>query len=228
MIWALKESIEKGRKFIPYGRLLSEIFYQGGILKALKMSDTVADDHMGTVVGKYINANTLKSMYLVKEVEKREADLKESMIVSDLMTDFPPISKEDNPEVLAAYVITHYERTGEIINLSSILDTMAGAPLRIANKKRKSKKMTSEAAEVEVFEPKPKKAKKEKIASQVNIAEPALPAIQEEVFDLEPVKILEKRTRGGSSEVASSQPISIVQKKRRTIKKMRVSDCKIQ
>jgi len=159
MIWALKESPDKNRKFIPYGRLLSEIFYQGGLLTALKGSCVVTNDHLGTIVGKYINGNTLRSMSIIKEVDKLESYLKESMIVSDLMADFPPISKEDNPEVLAAYVTTHFEKTGEIINLSSIPDTMAGTPLRIA-RKRKSTKTASEA----VVEPKPKKQKQSKKA----------------------------------------------------------------
>jgi len=35
MMCALKESQNTNRSWIPYGRLLSEIFHQGGILKAL-------------------------------------------------------------------------------------------------------------------------------------------------------------------------------------------------
>jgi len=36
------------------------------------------------------------------------------------MTDFPPISKEDNPEVLIHFVNQHFQEIGEIINLNSI------------------------------------------------------------------------------------------------------------
>jgi len=36
MLWALKESQDKSRSYIPYGRLLSEIFHQGGILSNFK------------------------------------------------------------------------------------------------------------------------------------------------------------------------------------------------
>ena len=93
MIWALRESIEKGRKFIPYGRLLSEIFYQGGLLKALKDSGVDSDNHLRTMTGKNIKGYTLRIMGIVKTVDKLEFDLKESMIVSDLMIDFPQISK---------------------------------------------------------------------------------------------------------------------------------------
>lgn len=57
MLWELKE-----RRFIPYGSLLSEIFYQGGILNALKVSGVVFDDHMSTVDGKYINGYTLRRL----------------------------------------------------------------------------------------------------------------------------------------------------------------------
>ena len=227
MIWALKKSQEDDRLFIPYGRLISEIFYQGGLLSALKSFGVVSDNYLGTMTGKYINGSTVRSMGIVKIVVKLKSDLQESMIVSDLMVDFPPISKEDNNEVLEAYVTNHYEKTREIINFSYIPNIMAGTPLRI-NKKRKSKKTTSEAVEVLVSEPKPKKAKKAKAAPQVNVAEPILPTIQEEVEDLEPVKILDKRTRGGtsvgSSEAVSAQPKPRIHKKRRCVRKMKVSD----
>jgi hypothetical protein len=184
MIWALKEGQDKEMRFVPYGRLLSEIFHQGGILEALRLSKLVTYKHLGTVVGKYINANTLKNMLLIKEVTELPTDLKEYMILSDLITDFPPISKEDPPEVRDACVYDHFQRTIEIIQYSVILDIMYGTPLKIASKKRTSKKATSEADEGEAFEPMPKKAKKEKAALQVNVVGPALPTIQEEVENL--------------------------------------------
>jgi len=61
---------------------LTEIFHQGGILLALKLSKAINDDQLGTVVGKYINGSTLKHMYLIKEVVKMDTDLKESSILS--------------------------------------------------------------------------------------------------------------------------------------------------
>ena len=233
MLWALRESQEKERRFIPYGRLLSEIFHQGGILNALRLSGVVSDDQLRTVVGKYINASILKSMYLVKNVKKLDTDLDESMIVSDLITNFPPISKDDPPEVLAAFVMSQYDKIGEIINYSSIPDTMAGTPMRIATKKRKSKKSTSEDGKEEASQPKPKRVKKEKATLQVSMVEPVLPTIQEEVEDLEPVKVLDKRTRGeksvGSLEVVSVQQHSKIHKKKRsTIRTMKESQYVLQ
>jgi len=164
MFWELKESQENNRSFIPYGRLLSEIFHQGGILEAIKLSKAVNDDELGTVVGMYINANTLKHMFMIKKFTKLETDLQKSMILSNLIEDFPPISREDPLEVRAAYVYEHWKTTGEVINYNSIPDTMYGAPLKVASKKRKSKKASSEVAEGEASKPKPKKAKKEKAA----------------------------------------------------------------
>jgi len=67
MLWALKESQNSNRSWIPYGRLLSEIFHQGGILKALKLSKVVNDDQLGTITGKIINASTLRKMHLIKK-----------------------------------------------------------------------------------------------------------------------------------------------------------------
>jgi len=43
MLWALKESQNSNRSWIPYGRLLSEIFHQRGILKAIKLSNIITD-----------------------------------------------------------------------------------------------------------------------------------------------------------------------------------------
>jgi hypothetical protein len=168
LLWALKESQEKNITFIPYGSVLSEIFHQGGILATIKLSKIVNDDQLGTVVGKYINGSTLKNMNLVQEFVKMDTDLKESNILSNLMDDFPPICKQDPLEVRVAYVYDHLKATGEIIKYSDILDTMYGGSLPISSKKRKSKKkVTSEAADVEEdSEPKPKKAKKDKGATQ--------------------------------------------------------------
>jgi len=168
----------------------------------------VSDQHLGIVIGKYVNATTLKSMKMIDKVDKLDSDL-----------------KEENPVVLVEFMTRHYKETGEIINLNSIPATIGGAPLRIA-RKRKSKKASSEA--VDDAEPKAKKPKKAKTAPQLNVVESTLSSIQEEVADLEPVKVLDKRTRGGTTvgslKATSSKPKQKVQKKRRHVRKMTVSD----
>lgn len=60
------------------------------------------------------------------------------------------------------------------------------------------------------------------------VVEPSLPTIQEEASKLEPAKILCKRTRGGPSEDASTQPKPKVHKKRRTVRKMKVFEYVVQ
>jgi len=155
-------------------------------------------------------------------------DLKESSVVSNLMDDFPPICRQDPPEVRAAYVYEHWPRTAETIKYDDIPETMYGGALPVAKKRKSKKKATLEANDdEEAFEPKKKRAKKEKGASTVQRVGSDQPTIQEEVQDLEPAMILSKRTISGKS-VGSSQSLplqpSISKKKRKpSVRKMKVS-----
>ena len=207
MLWALEQSQQKNRTFVPYGRLLSKIFHQGGMLKVLKLSKVVDDNQLGTVVGKYINGSTMYNMRLVKTVIKMDTDLQESNIRSNLMDNFPPICKQDPPNVRAHYMYEHWKATGETIKYSDIPDTMYGGSLLVASKKRKAKNSASSAAiEEEASEPEQKKAKKTKDAPQEQLVGSDMPTIQEEVQDLEPARKLNKRTRSDKS-VGTSQPL---------------------
>jgi len=80
MIKTLKESQLINRAWIPYGRLISEIFNQGGLLRGLSETRGFTDDMLGTVTGKIINEGTLANMRLIKPevIIKLEIDLKES------------------------------------------------------------------------------------------------------------------------------------------------------
>jgi len=91
MIKTLKESQLNNRAWIPYGRLISEIFNQGGLLRGLSETRGFTDDMLGTVTGKIINGGTLANMKLIKPeaIIKLETDLKESRIFSNLMEGFP-------------------------------------------------------------------------------------------------------------------------------------------
>ncbi|KEH15796.1 hypothetical protein MTR_0547s0010, partial [Medicago truncatula] len=153
MCWAMRESQRNGRRQIPFGRLLSEIFVQGKLLKYLKESGVSSDEELGTVVRKIINGKTLRSMRLIDEVTLSEEDLKTKTVQSDLMTDFPSISKEDNPEVLHQYIKAHFQNTGEIISYASIPDKIGGAPLKVKGKRSKNVEKDDASA------PKPKRAK---------------------------------------------------------------------
>jgi len=108
MVWALKEIQHDNIRYISYGRLLFEIFYQGCLLNVLRSIDVVYDEHLGTMTGKIFNGRSLRYMNLVDKYDKLSTDLHESRVVSDMMIDFPQISKQNNPEVLASYVHLYY------------------------------------------------------------------------------------------------------------------------
>jgi len=132
------------------------------------------------------------------------------------MVDFPPISKEDNLEVLAAYILSHYESTGDVIAYNQIPPTMSGAPLKIAKKRKSKKEKSNDEEEAEV---KPKKQKK---PQKIKVSEPTISAIQEEIAEQEPVKVLEKRTRGGSEAVSQSKP-KVQKNAKKTLRQIVVS-----
>jgi len=138
MLSALKESQNTNRSWIPYGRLLSEIFHQGGILKAIKLSKVVNDDQLGTVTGKIINASTPRNMYLIKKEEFKnlKTDLQESFAVSNLMYNFPPICKQDPLDLQIYYIHEQLKTTGEFIRLEDIPEEMYGGTLLVARKRK--------------------------------------------------------------------------------------------
>jgi len=159
LIKNLKDSQTIQKNFVPYGRLLSEIFHQGGILNALKEVNYFTDAQLGTVTGRIINGATLVSMKLIKKVDykKLSTNLKESSVISNLMDDFPPICKQDPLEVRVMFIKEYFEMTGQVIKISDIPDEMYGGALPIAkNRKPLKRKMT----EAEYLDDSPKSAAK--------------------------------------------------------------------
>jgi len=211
MIKALKESQTIKRSWIPYGRLISEILHQGGFLKALSETRGFIDQQLGTVTGKIINGSTLRNMTLIKKdaYKKLETDLKESRTISNLREGFPPICKQDPLDVQLYFNHDHLQSTGENIQLEDIPNHMYGGALPVAKSRKSKRKPISEAEYVEEasekLAKKINKAKKDKAAEATGSA---LSIIQEEVQDLEPVKVLDKRTRSGKELVPSPpQPV---------------------
>ena len=123
MVKELWKSQNEDRFWVPYGRLLSEIFHQGGIIEALSQTRFYNDQMLETVVGKVINGKTLKHMQLIKRSTPLSSDLKESMVVSDLMANFPPVCKKDSLAVQMALLSDHYANTGEKKGLMKSLKT---------------------------------------------------------------------------------------------------------
>jgi len=96
LCWAVKEGIRGKRKQTPCGRLLSEIFTQGKLLKTLRRNNLASYKTLRTTTGKIINGKTLKNMKIIKKFSPNEKDLKESTAQTELMKDFPPIYQERN------------------------------------------------------------------------------------------------------------------------------------
>ncbi|RHN51705.1 hypothetical protein MtrunA17_Chr6g0471791 [Medicago truncatula] len=160
MVQQLIESQMRNRCWVPYGRLLSEIFHQGGLLNLLKDVDFFTDEQLGTVTGKIINGETLKSMHLIKKEDYKQ--LSTDMSVSDsksaLMTDFPPICKQDPLDVQMHYIREHFERTKRSSSCAK-------------SRKTKSKALSKEDYLVEEEAPR-KPSKRSKTTNKDGVAAP--------------------------------------------------------
>jgi len=206
LIKNLKDSQTIQKNFVPYGRLLSEIFHQGGILNALKEVNYFTDAQLGTVTGRIINGATLVSMKFIKKADYKElsTDSKESSVISNLMDDFSPICKQDPLEVRVMFIIEYFEMTGQVIKISDIPDEMYGGALPIAkNRKSLKRKMT----EAEYLDDSPKSAAKVAKTStpQANLsASDMLLEDSEANEQVDPENIIEIDSGTSSSSVSSN------------------------
>jgi len=192
MVKNLRDSQTISKNFVPYGRLLSEIFYQGGILNSLKEVNYFTDDQLCTVTGKIINGATLVAMKLIKKQDLKQlsTDLKESSVISNLMDDFPPICKQDPLEVRVMFMKEYFETTGKVIKISDIPDEMYGGALPVArNKKSLRRKMTEAEYLEDTSEPVAKVAKTSAPTSS------GVPPQQEAPEDEDSEALIKKRRR---------------------------------
>jgi len=201
MIKELRESQDNNRCWVPYGRPISEILHQGGILKAMNDINFFTNEQLGTETGKVINGKTLMNMGVIATDAYTQliTDLKESDAVSIMMEDFPPICKQDPLEVQMNFIKDHFATTGIKISLEDVPETMYGGALPVVkSKKTKRKALTKDEYLGDAPKQPAKKAKRakkdKKVAVQENIVGAAIPTIQEEVEDLDANKILPKRT----------------------------------
>ena len=207
MIKTLRESQLNNRVWVPYGRLISEILHQEGIMKAVDDTKVFTDQQLVTVTGKIINGSTLGNMTLIKKeyIKKLDTDMKESRAMSNLMEGFPPMCKQDPLDVQLYYNHDHLQSTRENIQLEDIPDQMYGGALPVAKSMKTTRKaLTKDEYLDEAFKQPAKKAKKAKTDKASEATSPGS-TIQEEVQDVEPVKVLNKRTRSGK-EVVPSPP----------------------
>jgi len=204
LVKSLRDSQTIHKNFVPYGRLLSEIFYQGGILNSLKEVNYFTDAQLCTVTGRIINGATLVAMKLIKKQDLKQlsTDLKESSVISNLMDDFPPICKQDSLEVRVMYMKEYFEMTGKVIKISDIPDEMYGGALPVAkNKKSLKRKMT----EAEYLEDTPEPVAKVAKTSAPTTSD--VPPQQEAPEDEDSEALIRKRRR--MEQVNSEQIINV-------------------
>jgi len=226
MIKELRESQMKDKAWNPYGRLIYEIFHQGGIIQALNETRFYIDDKLEIVIGKVINGKTLKNMQLVKKFTPLNSDISESMVVSDLMENFPPICKKDSLALQMALLSDHYANTGEIIGLDEVPEDMPGSKLPVEKgRKAKRKEMTQE--EYLKAEKPSKRVKKDKAFEKLKSSAYEVPSIQKEAQDLNPEAIIPKKTRSGTTAVPASSKApgqTLLKKKKRTPEPMKLKE----
>jgi hypothetical protein len=219
MVKELKESQLKKIVWVPYGRLISEILHQGGILDLISSVEAVLDKYLDTKTGKFINVHTLKHMKLISTVTKLKTNLSESRATSDLMNDFPPICKKDPIDVWMNFIKDYYETYNKVIRLEDVPKEVYYGALPIAKGRKSKRKATTKEEYLEAEQPS-NKAKKGKAAPEkLKIGGFGLPLIEEEVQNLDTDVILNRKTRSGKAAassyvVAPNQP-QIPKKKRK-------------
>ncbi|RHN78894.1 hypothetical protein MtrunA17_Chr1g0170921 [Medicago truncatula] len=173
LVHQLWESQLNNRCWVPYGRLLSEIFHQGGILKALSSLNVFTDVQLGTETGKIINGTNLRYMKLIgkDDYTKLSTDMQESDAVSALMKDFPPICKQDALEVQMHFIWEYFERTNVKISQKQRQREMYGGVLPVAkSRKTKRKALIKEDYLEEAPRKASKKSKRGKAESTSQVA----------------------------------------------------------
>jgi len=221
MVKELWKSQNEDRFWVLYRRLLCEIFHQGGIIKALSQTRFYTDQMLETVVGKVINGKTLKNMQLIKVFTPLSSDMSESMVVSDLMANFPPICKKDSLAVQMALLSDHFANTGERIGLNEVPEGMPGSKLPVEKGRKAKRKELTQEEYLEGENPS-KKAKKEKASEKLKAGSSEVPSIQEEAQELNPEAIIQQKTRSGkqvaSPSTTAPEQTLLKKKKKRTPK----------
>jgi len=120
LCWAIKEAYKGKRKQVHCGRLLSEIFYQGGVLKTLDTFNLVSDRVLGITTGRMINGTSLHNMKAIQIILTDSKDLKESEAPSQFIRDFPSILKENHPGALSAYLAAFAKESEEAQRKSEV------------------------------------------------------------------------------------------------------------
>src|ERR1044072_2032286 len=121
----LRESIQKSRTtaneskkiitYIPFGRLISDILVENGLVGYLREEVQYPED-LTASVGDVLTAKNLKNMGIIEEVIS-EPVLEEDEVVltrRQIIDNFPPFAKQDNPEAIAHYIFMMQEEGNDM------------------------------------------------------------------------------------------------------------------
>ncbi|XP_057444201.1 uncharacterized protein LOC130736384 [Lotus japonicus] len=159
----LKDAIKKSRttttsdkasiKYIPFGRMLSDIFIENGLVKFQKNSNCL--DDLTVATGEAINVKTLSNMKLIEKIiVKPFKESPDELALRRIYVDgYPLWSKEDSPEAIVEYLNSLKDEGVDVdpeVFIRNLPETSSAEPPR----KKKSKVETSEGD---------KKAKKKSI-----------------------------------------------------------------
>jgi len=158
-------------------------------------------------------------MKIIRKFSTNEKDLKEFVVQSELMRDFPPMTKEDNPGVLVELITAYVKESGGIILDRDTLDIPDDAPLRVRAKRtkedddseaavaqaKKQKKAKSEATNYDnVPAPKRKRGKGES-----SVTKEAAKLALEEDWDAEAEEPKSKKMQLAGTEIVSPMFVMI-------------------
>ncbi|XP_057418299.1 uncharacterized protein LOC130712486 [Lotus japonicus] len=191
----LKECIEKSRttasenkrsiSYIPYGRLLSDIFVQNKLVKTL--SDLGLHEDLTMSIGDALNGTKLKRMQIIEkvQVEPSEDTSEEVRQRNYPVDDFPLWSRKDNPASILEYV-RMLRRNGDKITLEEFVKTLPESPPEMPT--RRSKKTTSKPSDpkgkgILIEEPKRKKAASKSVVIRESVPEPSPKRTPEESYE---------------------------------------------
>ena len=105
LCWAINEGTIKGRKQVPYGRLLSEIFHQGRVLDFLRNTRSASDKCFEvSTAERTISSRSLFSMKFIKKAPENEKWLEMTTEETEIIRNFPSIFEESNSKILAKSV----------------------------------------------------------------------------------------------------------------------------
>ncbi|XP_057444310.1 uncharacterized protein LOC130736502 [Lotus japonicus] len=188
--------------YILYGRLLSDIFTQNQLVKAL--FDLGLHDDLAMTIGDPLNGTKLKRMQIIEKVqiEPKEDTSEEIRQKNYPVNDFPLWSKKDNPACILEYV-RMLRREGDHITLEEFVTTLPDSPPEMPT--RRAKKTTSKPSDpkgkgILIEEP-----KKKKVASKSVVIREPTPERPPKRTSVQSPQLSESESSENSLEESSSE-----------------------